>query len=304
MIKYARLSNTTDNRFADTWLTAVDSSIEHLKRTSTAGNHVYLADIDNQGLVRHVGSHLACFLAGNWLLGGKLADNTTIVNLALQLNDACWNTYAGDATGIGPETFAYASSDGAYTGSVNSVPTDQQEFYLEHGYYITGSDYIQRPEVLESNFYAWRVTGDPTYLDRARSAVESFKTYLNTSTGFSGIQDVNNQTTARIDETESFWFAEVLKYLYLTFDDPNHISLNDYVFNTEAHPFIAPPAKSTYGSGQLQPSTTVGFVNQPGPIPQPSPKPNIVGDVLSGLLPRNQHRRTHRIRAGHRAYNH
>ena len=118
------------------------------------------------------------------------------------------------STGIGPETFAYASSDGAYTGSNTDVPTDQLEFYLKHGYYITGSDYIQRPEVLESNFYAWRVTGDPTYLDRARSAVKSFKTYLNISTGgFAGIQDVNNQTTAIIDDTESFWFAEVLKYL-------------------------------------------------------------------------------------------
>ena len=29
--------------------------------------------------------------------GGKLADNDTIVNVALELNDACWNTYAGDA---------------------------------------------------------------------------------------------------------------------------------------------------------------------------------------------------------------
>ena len=37
--------------------------------TSTVGNHVYLADYDDQGLIRHVGSHLACFSAGNWLLG-------------------------------------------------------------------------------------------------------------------------------------------------------------------------------------------------------------------------------------------
>ncbi|KAF8257602.1 glycoside hydrolase family 47 protein [Lactarius quietus] len=235
LIKYARLSsNTTDNRFADAWLTAVDSSIKYLKRTSTAGAHVYLADIDDQGLVRHVGSHLACFLAGNWLLGGKLADNATIVSVALQLNDACWNTYAGDATGIGPETFAYASSDGGYTGTVNDVPQNQLEFYSEHGYYISAQ----------------------IIFSARRSAVKSFNKYLNTSTGFAGITDVNNINTTRDDETQSFWFAEVLKYLYLTFDDPSHISLDDYVFNTEAHPFKAPPAKSTYGSGQLQPSTT------------------------------------------------
>lgn len=34
LIKYARLSTTADNSFADTWLTAVDSSIEYLKRVS------------------------------------------------------------------------------------------------------------------------------------------------------------------------------------------------------------------------------------------------------------------------------
>jgi mannosyl-oligosaccharide alpha-1,2-mannosidase len=127
------------------------------------------------------------------------------------------------STGIGPETFAYASSDGAYTGSVNTVPADQLEFYNLHGYYITASDYIQRPEVLESNFYAWRVTGNQMYLDRARSAVKSFTTYLNTSTGtgFAGITDVNNVNTTQYDETQSFWFAEVLKYLCVFFARPS-----------------------------------------------------------------------------------
>lgn len=30
-------------------------------------------------------------------VGGKLTNNNTIVQIALQLNEACWNTYAGDA---------------------------------------------------------------------------------------------------------------------------------------------------------------------------------------------------------------
>jgi len=67
--------------------------------------------------------------------------------------------------------------------------------------------------VLESNFYAWRVTGNLTYLQRAQSAIASFEKYLNTTTGFAGIRDVNRPESTRIDETASFWFAEVLKYL-------------------------------------------------------------------------------------------
>ncbi|KAH9027045.1 seven-hairpin glycosidase [Lactarius hengduanensis] len=245
LIKYPYLSKTNDTRFADAWLTAVDSSIKYLKQTSTVGNHVYLADIDDNGSVRLVGSHLACFHAGNWMLGGKLLKNQTIVDLALELNDGCWNTYAGDATGIGPEAFSYATG---LAGTADGVPPDQLQFYRQHGYYIISSGYVQRPEVLESNFYAWRVTGDRKYLDRARSAVKSFNTYLKISTGgFAGIRDANNQQTAQDDETQSFWFAEVLKYLYLTFDDPSHISLNDYVFNTEAHPFKLLAERSNVG---------------------------------------------------------
>lgn len=36
--------------------------------------------------------------------------------------------------------------------------------------------------------------------------------------------------------SSSFFFGEVLKYLYLTFTDPSVVSLDEYTFNTEAHP--------------------------------------------------------------------
>ena len=109
------------------------------------------------------------------------------------------------STGIGPEKFAYGPED---------VPDNQQQFYQQHGYFITDPTYIQRAEVLESNFYAFRVTGEPKYLERASIAVKSFQTYLNVTTGgFAGLEDVNNTNTDKIDATESYWFAETLKYM-------------------------------------------------------------------------------------------
>jgi len=59
------------------------------------------------------------------------------------------------------------------------------------------------------------LTGDTKYLDRAASAVESFIKYLKTDTGYTGLYNVNKSTDGRFDDTESFWFAEVLKYLYV-----------------------------------------------------------------------------------------
>jgi mannosyl-oligosaccharide alpha-1,2-mannosidase len=115
-------------------------------------------------------------------------------------------------TGIGPEAFAYVSSDGGYTGQ--GPPTiEQQAFYDVHGVYITSSEYILRPEVLESNFYAWRVTGDTKYWDRAISAIKSFQGYLPSTVAYAGITDVNLARSPRVDDMESFWFAEVMKYL-------------------------------------------------------------------------------------------
>lgn len=88
------------------------------------------------------------------------------------------------------------------------------------------------------------VTGDTKYLDRAASAIDSFNKYLAAASGgFAGLNDVNSDDDGFWDVMESFWFAEVLKYLcvrcflgwfishvlrrYLTFDDPNHISLDE-----------------------------------------------------------------------------
>lgn len=117
-------------------------------------------------------------------------------------------------TGIGPETFAFASSDGGFTNG--AAPTsDQQDFYEKHGFYITDSDYILRPEVMESNFYAWRSTGDIKYLNRASQVTQSINKYLSVNNAYAGIEDVDSATSKKIDDMESFWFAETLKYLYV-----------------------------------------------------------------------------------------
>jgi len=253
LIKYPRLNTSLDTVFADTWAKAVDSSIRTLMKNSTVGGHVYLADFDDQRLIRHIGSHLECFHGGNWLFGGQLLGNQTIVNHGLDLIDACWNTYASTLTGIGPESFAFISSDGNFTGG-SAATSAELAFYKQHGFYITDGNYIQRPEVLESNFYAWRVTGDTKYLDRAASAINSFNTTLFVAGGYDGLGDVNvGQSSGFIDDTQSFWFAEVLKYLYLTFDDPNNISLDEWVFNTEAHPLkVSPITALPLGSATLE----------------------------------------------------
>lgn len=42
--------------------------------------------------------------------------------------------------------------------------------------------------------------------------------------------------TEKEDSMESLWMEETLKYFYLLFSSPNAISIDGYIFNTEAHP--------------------------------------------------------------------
>ena len=73
-----------------------------------------------------------------------------------------------------------------------------------------------RPEVLESNFYAWRVSGDPKYVANAQVALKSFQNHLpvpNGVGGVGGLFDVNNIQSGHFDDAESFFYAEVMKYL-------------------------------------------------------------------------------------------
>jgi len=223
-------------------------------------------------------------------MGGKLLNNQTIVDYGLKLVDACWNTYATTATGIGPEVFAYVGTDGNYTGG-NAPTASDTAFYNTAGWYVFNgySYYDLRPEVLESNFYAYRATGDSKYVDRAAAALKSFQTNLKAAGGYGGIQDVRKANSGFIDETESFFFAETLKYLYLTFTDPTKYSLDKYVFNTEAHPFEAPvtftPTQAPTKTSLVPPPFASVVGNLPLPAVSQNPRlPKQLGDLLKNLV--------------------
>lgn len=122
---------------------------------------------------------------------------------------------------------------------------------------ITGSKYILRPEAVESVFIMYRVTGDDYWRKKGWNMFTAIQNHTRTEYGASAISDVMSKTPYLLDEMESFWLAETLKYLYLLFSEPDYYSLDDYVLygspctlfrivvancyrNTEAHPFKRP----------------------------------------------------------------
>lgn len=100
--------------------------------------------------------------------------------------------------------------------------------------------YRNRPETIESVFYMWRITGDPLWRERGWQMFASWVTHSMTDHGFSSLNDVYEVPARKTDSQESYTFAETFKYYYLLFSPPELISLDHYVFTTEAHPLLVP----------------------------------------------------------------
>jgi len=163
--------------------------------------------------------HLACFAAGMFTLGSMTGavegdDVEEDLIIGADVTTTCRTSYAHQASGLGPEKFGFSQR----------IVGDGGRFY------------ILRPEYVESLFYMWRATHDQRYRKWAWEALDALDHSCRTEVGFSGIDDVGQYPPPKNDVQESFFLAETLKYLYLIFTDDDVISLDEYVFNTEAHP--------------------------------------------------------------------
>ena len=166
--------------------------------------------------------HLVCFISGALVLGAEHISSKKVAKeylaLAKHVTTLCRDFYHAQASGLSPDIVA-ANSDASMYGTHNKN--------------------VQRPETVEAIFYMYRKTGDEKYRKWAWEIFQSMKQMYATTTGWTGIRDVRQATTSpqnRDDVTQTFFFAETLKYLFLTFGSSDEINLNKWVFNTEAHP--------------------------------------------------------------------
>ncbi|KAG9006462.1 mannosyl-oligosaccharide alpha-1,2-mannosidase [Tulasnella sp. JGI-2019a] len=109
---------------------------------------------------------------------------------------------------------------------------------LKREWYIKGD----KPETIESLFIAYRLTGDYKYRSAGwkifRAIEKNCKIPNSKGGGYASIRNVDRVEGERgwVDKMETFFIAETLKYLFLLFSDKSVVPLNNYVFNTEAHP--------------------------------------------------------------------
>lgn len=211
--------------------------------------------------------HLSCFAGGMVALGAKIFNRTEDLQVARQLVDGCVWAYDSMPTGIMPEIFQaipchgqeectwdaakwHAAVKYSYSADYNALHLDVQDIIkadgLQPGFAkIKDPRFLLRPEAIESVFVLYRITGDPALQATAWRMFEAINNATKAEFAHSAIADVTvatGQQTQKLDQCESFWMAETLKYFYLIFSEPALVSLDEYVLNTEAHPLRRPLA--------------------------------------------------------------
>src|SRR5207302_4651587 len=99
---------------------------------------------------------------------------------------------------------------------------------------IKHAGYPLRPEIVESTYYLYHFTKDPTYLRMGETMWRDFVKYCRTDEGYAALKSVIIKEKS--DSMQSFLFAETFKYFYLLFASPRTLDFDSVIFNTEAHP--------------------------------------------------------------------
>ncbi|XP_008278822.1 mannosyl-oligosaccharide 1,2-alpha-mannosidase IA isoform X1 [Stegastes partitus] len=219
LIKSYLMSDKTDDDAKRMYYGALEAIEANLVQKSPGGL-TYMAEWRG-GILDHKMGHLACFSGGMIGIGaddGAPEKRQHYLDLAAEITHTCHESYTRSATKLGPEAFRF-------DGGAEATATRLSDRY-----------YILRPEVIESYMYMWRLTHDPKYREWGWEAVEALEQHCRVEAGFSGIRDVYTMTVSHDNMQQSFFLSETLKYLYLLFSDDDLLPMEDWVFNTEAHP--------------------------------------------------------------------
>ncbi|KAI9689445.1 MAG: hypothetical protein M1822_010096 [Bathelium mastoideum] len=210
--------------------------------------------------------HLGCYAGGMFALGGRLFSRADHLRVANQLTDGCLFAYRSFPLGIMPEIAEMLPCPRVYPARMDDhcawnetawrvavlehegrepTPANMKVFdpRLPPGFVsVADRRYILRPEAIESVFILYRTSGRLDLLDSAWDMFQAINNATATDLANAALADVTVRETRprRLDSMESFWTAETLKYFYLVFSETDLVSLDEWVFNTEAHPFRRP----------------------------------------------------------------
>ncbi|RFU27636.1 hypothetical protein B7463_g8711, partial [Scytalidium lignicola] len=176
--------------------------------------------------------HLACFVGGMVALASRKTNSPAELEMGRKLTNGCVWAYAATPSGIMPEISHLESCPDIHT----PCPWTGSESSSTGFRTITDPSYQLRPEAIESVFVMYRLTAETTWQDKGWRMFEAIVKHTRTDIANARLRNVMDEHPVKDDSMESFWLAETLKYFYLLYSEPDLVSLDEFVLNTEAHP--------------------------------------------------------------------
>lgn len=233
---------TNEPIYHDMWKQALAGIKKHMVTYTRTANLTILGERPN-GLDMPVFpkmDHLVCYMPGTIALaatGGKtLAEakksktwgkqQDQEMELAKQLSKTCYGMYQVTATGLSPEIahFRIHSPPIMMEDALPKLPHSPETLRMSGDtlwrmdYDIHFADFhnMQRPEIVETLFYMYRITGDEMYREWGWTIFKSFVEYTSVpeNGGFSSVQNVDKLPPPTRDNMESFWMVSVLPALF------------------------------------------------------------------------------------------
>jgi len=101
------------------------------------------------------------------------------------------------------------------------------------------------PEIVESAYYLHQITGKQEYLDMIEKYWNNMRDCCRNEVAFNSVEDVRSMEAK--DYLATYFYAETMKYFYVAAAGKEVFNFDEYVFNTEAHPF----KKSHFNTSKL-----------------------------------------------------
>jgi len=221
LLKYWLLFSKKDEKMGKWYLDTANEIIKQLGHRSSDG--MWWLAKKRDGHTIYEMEHLACFAGGMFALGSLHIEDEETRRLHLEVGEGigrlCWEMYNISPIGLSPEVAYLRIINDKFNLSISESP-----------------HWLMRPEAIETWFILWRVTKKPIYRDYGWTIFKNIEKYSRTNFGYSGIRDVRKIPVHLDDVQQSYFLAETLKYLYLLFSSDKNLPLDEFVFNTEAHP--------------------------------------------------------------------
>ncbi|KAF4347571.1 hypothetical protein G4B88_009927 [Cannabis sativa] len=236
-------------RYREMWEQSM-KGLSSLIRRTTPSSFTYICEKNGESLNDKM-DELACFAPGMLALGSTgygPEESQKMLSLAeekgLDLNSlssdlendkkSCEVVRRGAGDHVAAQDLLAWTCYNFYQSTPTKLAGENYFFHAGQDMSVGTSWNILRPETVESLFYLWRITGNKTYQEWGWNIFQAFEKNSRVESGYVGLKDVNSGVKDNM--MQSFFLAETLKYLYLLFSPSSVIPLDQWVFNTEAHP--------------------------------------------------------------------